>query len=739
MVEDIILWSTLFEDRSILKERLEETYGVAGEGRLNADQIKKICKKRFVGWGRLSKALLTEIKVDTQLGKMSIMDVLREGDPNADSRRGRSMVLMEILHDGDLGFQKEIDAFNRAYFVEVGNELGVNDLPGSPAIRRSLNQAIRIVDEIVDIVGHAPANIFIEVTRDEEPDKKGRRTKRRYDQLKEALSAFKKDDPQIWKEIQAVGAGDFDERLTLYFTQRGKCLYSGTPIDINQLFNAGLYEVDHILPRSYIKDDSLENKALVLREFNQRKTDSMLLDDSVRAKMTGFWKMLLDAKLIGEKKYNNLMRSAVSENAMRGFIARQLVETSQMVKLTQSLLSTKYPDTKITPVKASMSHNLREAAGLVKCREANDFHHAHDAFLACRVGLFVRQWYPDMYDQPIRYTRAMKKYVKEQAEEFAKSRRMPGSSGFVVGRFMSSFVDTETGELWEGSEEVEGIRRALNYRQCYISRMPTEDSGAFWRGTVYSPRDPSKGTNLSLPLKGGLNPHVYGGYSELKFAYFFIYEATDKKGRAVFRFSQVPVWLASRVGGDDVLGSYARGLAESEDLSFVAIRRSKILKKQLVEIDGERLFITGSEEVRNACQFAFDSDELSLICRMIQDASGDEGSVVSLPHECDTLFGRLAERGGKIANGLMGKLSLEARYEAFSRLDYKDKRALLLQLIAIVNAADRQINLSKVGGAKTAGQYKVAFNKKLNDPNVDFYIIDQSVTGMFERRTRVGL
>ena len=98
----------------------------------------------------------------------------------------------------------------------------------------------------------------------------------------------------------------------------------------------------------------------------------------------------------------------------------------------------------------------------------------------------------------------------------------------------------------------------------------------------------------------------------------------------------------------------------------------------------------------------------------------------------------LTERGKKIAKGLMEKLSLEARYEAFSRLDYKDKRFLLLQLIAIVNAADRQIDLSKVGGAKTAGQYKVAFNKKLNDPNVDFYIIDQSVTGMFERRTRVG-
>ena len=574
-----------------MKERLEETYGVAGEGRLNADQIKKICKKRFVGWGRLSKTLLTEIEVDTQLGKMSIMDVLREGDPNADSRRGRSMVLMEILHDDDLGFQKEIDAFNRAYFAEVGNELGVNDLPGSPAIRRSLNQAIRIVDEIVDIVGHAPANIFIEVTRDEERDKKGHRTKRRYDQLKEALSAFKKDDPQIWKEIQNVSAGDLDERLTLYFMQSGKCLYSGTPIDINQLFNTGLYEVDHILPRSYIKDDSLENKALVLREFNQRKTDSMLLDNVIRAKMAGFWKTLLDAKLIGEKKYNNLMRSAVSENAMRGFIARQLIETSQMVKLTQSLLSTKYSDTKITPVKASMSHNLREAAGLVKCREANDFHHAHDAFLACRVGLFVRQWYPDMYDQPIRYTRAMKKYVKEQAEEFAKSRCMPGSSGFVVGRFMSSFVDADTGELWEGSEEVEGIRCALNYRQCYISRMPTEDSGAFWDATIYSPRDPKMGGKLSLSLKKSLGVELYGAYSRQQFAYFFIYEARDRKGAATFRFSQVPVWLASRIlSSKGSLEEYARNLASSEGLEFVRIQRSKILKKQLLEIDGERGF-----------------------------------------------------------------------------------------------------------------------------------------------------
>lgn len=49
------------------------------------------------------------------------------------------------------------------------------------------------------------------------------------------------------------------------------------------------------------------------------------------------------------------------------------------------------------------------------------------------------------------------------------------------------------------------------------------------------------------------------------------------------------------------------------------------------------------------------------------------------------------------------------------------------------------VDLLAIGGSKYSGSMKPSFNKLLNDPNTDFYIIDQSVTGMFERRTRVGL
>ena len=73
------------------------------------------------------------------------MDILREGDPNSDNRRGRAMVLVKSCMMTVLG-SKEIDAFNRAYFEQAGDALGINDLPGTAAMRRSLNQAIRIVD-----------------------------------------------------------------------------------------------------------------------------------------------------------------------------------------------------------------------------------------------------------------------------------------------------------------------------------------------------------------------------------------------------------------------------------------------------------------------------------------------------------------------------------------------------------------------------------------------------------------
>lgn len=71
------------------------------------------------GLGRLSQKFLCGIKVNTQAARqVSIMDVLREGNPNTTRRQGETMVMMEILHDDTLGFQEKIDEHNRKYYAE---------------------------------------------------------------------------------------------------------------------------------------------------------------------------------------------------------------------------------------------------------------------------------------------------------------------------------------------------------------------------------------------------------------------------------------------------------------------------------------------------------------------------------------------------------------------------------------------------------------------------------------------
>lgn len=745
MIEQIILWNTLFEDRAILKRKIEQAYGEHHGGKLTDEQIKVICKKRFTGWGRLSRKLLTGIKVDADTGRVSIMDVLREGNPN-EGQRSRTMVLMEVLRDEDLGFQKKIDDFNKAYFAGQGEGLmSVNDLPGSPAIRRSINQAIRIVDEIASIAGKAPSNVFIEVTREEDdPRKKGRRTNRRYEDIKNALENFKTEDQELWSELLGKAPNDLDERLSLYFMQRGKCMYSGRPIKLEEL-HTGKYEVDHIIPRSYIKDDSFENKVLVCREENQRKTNEMLIDPAIRRRMGDYWRMLHKAKLIGDKKFNNLfMRDRIDDKTLKGFVARQLVETSQSVKLVQTLLEVRYPNTKIVPVKANISHDLREAADLVKCREANDFHHAHDAYLACRVGLFIQKRHPSVYANPIGLSRVMRDYARKQAGEFNKTHSMAHTKGFIVNSFMTSEFDKETGEIfWDAEAAVEDIRRVLNYRQCFISRMPVEDTGAFWDQTIYSPRSNKR---LELPLKDDLDPNKYGSYSREQFAYFFIYEARDaKKSKTVLRFAQVPVRVTSAIARDSSkLDEYASGLAVQEGLEFTKIIRRRILKKQLLELNGDRLVITGAKEVRNATEFAFTLEETALVAMCSEIAregvpSEIASDVQSISSQLSDLFLALIERGLTIGVRLHGQLKLGQYLRQFEDAALRDKAKVIIGIISITNGATNTLDLSSLNGSKNVGQVRITHNKLLNDKSTSYVLIDQSVTGMFERRTRIGL
>lgn len=177
------------------------------------------------------------------------------------------------------------------------------------------------------------------------------------------------------------------DKLYLYYTQLGRCMYTGEPINIGELFNTHLYDIDHIFPQSKIKDDSLTNKVLVKKIANKEKTDVYPLSFDTQQKQAPFWQYLQANEFISLEKLTRLTRTAeLSEKELSSFIARQLVETQQATKVAGQVLKKLFPDTEIVYVKARNVSDFRDKFELIKCREINDMHHAHDAYLNIVVG-----------------------------------------------------------------------------------------------------------------------------------------------------------------------------------------------------------------------------------------------------------------------------------------------------------------------------------------------------------------
>ena len=67
MVEDIIKWITIYgDDDKMIKNVIEKKY----PNRLTEEQLKKVCRLRYSGWGNFSKKFLKGIEgTDRETGE----------------------------------------------------------------------------------------------------------------------------------------------------------------------------------------------------------------------------------------------------------------------------------------------------------------------------------------------------------------------------------------------------------------------------------------------------------------------------------------------------------------------------------------------------------------------------------------------------------------------------------------------------------------------------------------------
>lgn len=742
IIEKIILWNTIFEDRTILNEKLNSRsfqmeFTAAFNNPLTADQIQKICKKRFTGWGKLSKKLLTGLSVDIDGERLTILDLLINGDVT-DGRKGRALIFQEIVTMNQ--FKEAISKTNEEALSKC--IIDIDDLPCSPADKRTVNQALRVVEEIASIASCAPSRIFIEVTRENDTKNKGKRTDKRISKLEMGLKNLlgSKDTKTILKELSDHKI--LDEKLTLYFAQNGKSLYSGAPLDVKELSH---YQVDHIIPQSYIKDDSIDNKALVLASENQRKSDSLLLDDSIRRKMTHTWNALFKAGLMSEKKLNNLKCSNITDRHLKSFINRQLVETSQICKYAMQLLKGKYPRCEIIPVKAGISSGIRKTWDIAKCRDANDYHHAHDAYLACEVGRFIQLHYPKIYSNPMAYNKEVRSLIQDNfihsPSEGNGRYTLPSDSMWLT----YSFTDKKTAK-WDCEAEKNRLLKYVDYPDCFITHMAYIETGAFWDQTLYSPHD-KKPENL-IPIKKNLDTHKYGGYSSKQYAFFFVYSLQNSKNNKEYHLSGLPIAKLAAATHNTTGKIDMKQLVHLEEQLVktphrtIQIVQPIVYKNQLIEFDGRREIITGNEERRNAWELAFKQHHMRLLKMWDGDLKGKyREKKEDVDEDCllNEMFDLLLEKTSHYAPALHKRLLhivnandyslIETRFAAIN--DQNVKKSILFNIISNANANQNKVDLTAIGGSKNFGVIK--------DQPKQFDIIEQSVTGMFEKRIHIGI
>ena len=592
LIEKIIYDLTIFTDKKIMRRRLKKLYGFSD------DITNQIMKLKYKSWSRLSEKLLNGITADNRFGSsVTVLDVLEMSHLN----------LMEIINDKNLGYLEQIE---ESYVKPKDGKFTykeVAELAGSPALKKGIWQSLQIVEEITKVMQCKPKYIYIEFERSE---KEKERTKTQVEQLKELykdLDKQIKEDEKYRHVFEELN--NFDEskkldsdRVYLYFTQLGKCMYSKEPLHLDELSS---YEIDHIRPKSLVADDSLDNRVLVKSKENQRKLDDAVIPSDIRMKMFSFWKLLYDKKLITPKKYYALIKSEITERDKEKFTNRQLVETRQITKRVTQIIRDHYSTTKVAAIRAELPHSFRKKYGIYKNRDINDYHHAHDAYIVALIGGFMRDRYPKIHDSDAVYSEYMKALKKDEKNQ------KKWNGGLIINSMKYPY-EVDGKQVWNPNFIGE-IKKYFYYKDCYCTTKLEQKSGKFFKEKVLeNDAHSSRGiTKAVIPVnKNRKDVHKYGGFSGFEYIITAI-EGNDnskKKTKIVRKLARLPLYMK-----DATVNEKIEYLEREEKLTDIKIIKEAIPLNQKIIWNGGEYLLKSPTECINAKQLVLNERQCSLI------------------------------------------------------------------------------------------------------------------------------
>lgn len=694
--EEIIRRILVFgDDKKMLRNWIETNFENLSEADVNY-----LCRLKYKDWGRLSEQFLTQVYHTDENGiSFCIMDMLKMHNVN-----------LSHLLSNEYQFLTEAEKVRKENMGEDNSlDKQIEDMYIAPSVKRSVRQTLKIIDEITDIMKSAPAKIFVEVARGTKENLKGKRTVSRKDRLIELYKACGEESNILFERLCNEDENRLRrDKLYLYYTQFGKCMYSGETIDFEAMLTDNqTYDIDHIFPRSKIKDDSLNNRVLVKSVLNRDKTNVYPIDETIRKHMYPFWKSLKDKKFISDTKFDRLVRhTTLTDKELSDFVARQVVETQQSTKAILSLIGDYYPNTKCVFSKAINVSDFRKEFGFTKCRDINDFHHAKDAYLNVVVGNVYNTKFTDNFFKNIHSA----KYS------------------------LNKVFDYDTPKAWKADgTSVSTVRKYMNKNNIIVTRMPREGKGQLFDLNILPA---GKG---QLETKKGRDINKYGGYNNISGAYYFVVEHTEKKKRV--RTIETVMICYKNIYEENPLLYCTEYLGLCDPKIIV----NKIRIDTLWELKGSKVYITGRQNNSLVCKHAYElvadaehEQYIKQIGKYIERCTKAKKEL-----EITKFDGIDYDKNIELYNWLAKKLSIDiyanlfksalSNLNEYSNVFYDmplySQCKLLLEILKLFKC-DRQLsNFSELSGVKSAGV--IIFNKKISNFS-SAYIINQSVTGLYE-------
>lgn len=295
----------------------------------------------------------------------------------------------------------------------------------NPTVHIGLNQLRKLVNALVEKYG-PPEEIVVELARDlkrsqeerEEVQRQQSENQKKNDLRRETLDEMQRSEPgwkpprdamlrlRLWEELDAANVAN------------RRCLYSGKVISRRMLFSDEV-EIEHILPFAQSLDDGPANLTVSLRAANRDKGNRTPYDafghspgiydwDAIMLRVSALprnkqWRFRADALDLVKSKIareNARLDGGLPQDALDdiektgGFLARQLVDTAYLARLTRQYLWKICDPNKTWVIPGQMTSLLRRKWGLNsllgdhnKKNRADHRHHAIDAYV---VGLTDR-------------------------------------------------------------------------------------------------------------------------------------------------------------------------------------------------------------------------------------------------------------------------------------------------------------------------------------------------------------